>query len=349
MATLITPNELPKWVPGKILCNSEDLGWNGVELRSYHYKGLDVAVPAMRDFMIVSYQRGATFMERRFEGAWTKTQCTPGDLSLLTRSQQSHWHWTEDIDVCHVYLSEKLVSGVANEIMDRSVADVRLKDILNTQDSVVTAAVNTITREGKRLVGHNTDVPGFKQALDKLVGRQKMPRQAVVFGAGGGSRAVIHGLITAGFLRIIVFNRHLHRAEGLVKFFGKSAAHMELKAMPWHESIIESELSRTRVLVNATSIGLHGDESPIPGEIIPPDLLVLDLIYRRTKLLRDATSNGSTGADGATMLLHQGAAAFSLWTGQPAPLEVMEAALTAARAEGIESAEGEPTGAAADA
>lgn len=150
MATLITPNELPKWVPGKILCNSEDLGWNGVELRSYHYKGLDVAVPAMRDFMIVSYQRGATFMERRFEGAWTKTQCTPGDLSLLTRSQQSHWHWTEDIDVCHVYLSEKLVSGVANEIMDRSVADVRLKDILNTQDSVVTAAVNTITREAQQ-------------------------------------------------------------------------------------------------------------------------------------------------------------------------------------------------------
>lgn len=150
MATLITPNELPKWVPGKILCNSEDLSWNGVELRSYHYKGLDVAVPAMRDFMIVSYQRGATFMERRFEGAWTKTQCTPGDLSLLTRSQQSHWHWTEDIDVCHVYLSEKLVSGVANEIMDRSVADVRLKDILNTQDSVVTAAVNTITREAQQ-------------------------------------------------------------------------------------------------------------------------------------------------------------------------------------------------------
>ena len=54
-------------------------------------------------------------------------------------------------------------------------------------------------------------------------------------------------------------------------------------------------------------------------------------------------------ADGATMLLHQGAAAFSLWTGQPAPLGVMEAALTAARAEGIESAEGEPTGAVAEA
>ena len=83
-----------------------------------------------------------------------------------------------------------------------------------------------------------------------------MPRQAVVLGAGGGARAVVYGLITEGFQRIIVFNRHLHRAEGLVKHFGRSAAHMELRAMPWHESIIEAELAKTKVLVNATSIGL---------------------------------------------------------------------------------------------
>src|SRR6476661_4729826 len=88
----------------------------------------------------------------------------------------------------------------------------------------VTGAVNTITREGKRLIGHNTDVPGFKVALDRLVGKQKMPRTAVLLGAGGGARAVVYGLITEGFQRIIVFNRHLHRAEGLVKFFAKSAA-----------------------------------------------------------------------------------------------------------------------------
>ena len=70
--------------------------------------------------------------------------------------------------------------------------------------------------------------------------------QAVVLGAGGGARAVVYGLITEGFQRIIVFNRHLHRAEGLVKHFGRSAAHMELRAMPWHESIIESELAKTQ-------------------------------------------------------------------------------------------------------
>jgi shikimate dehydrogenase len=213
-----------------------------------------------------------------------------------------------------------------------------------TEEAQATGAVNTLTREGRRLVGHNTDVPGFAVALDKLVGRQKMPRQAVVLGAGGGARAVVYGLIRAGFQRVIVFNRHLHRAEGLVKFFGKSAAHMDLKAQPWHESIIESELARTKVLVNATSIGLNDDTSPIPGELITGDLLVLDLIYKRTRLLRDAESAGAAANDGETMLLHQGAAAFTLWTGQPAPLEVMADALAAARAGGVRSAEGEPAG-----
>jgi shikimate dehydrogenase len=213
-----------------------------------------------------------------------------------------------------------------------------------TDEAHVTGAVNTITKEGKRLVGHNTDVPGFRVALDRLVGKQKMPRLAVVLGAGGGARAVVYGLITEGFQRIVVFNRHLHRAEGLVKHFGRSAAHMELKAMPWHESIIESELAKTKVLVNATSIGLTGDVSPIPGEILPPELLVLDLIYNRTRFLREAEAAGSTVQDGELMLLHQGAAAFTLWTGKPAPLELMQRKLEEARAGGVRSAEGEPTG-----
>jgi shikimate dehydrogenase len=213
-----------------------------------------------------------------------------------------------------------------------------------TEEAQATGAVNTLTREGRRLVGHNTDVPGFNVALDQLVGRQKMPRQAVILGAGGGARAVVYGLIRAGFQRVIVFNRHLHRAEGLVKHFGRSASHMDLKAMPWHDSIIESELAKTKVLINATSIGLNADESPVPGEALTGDLLVLDLIYNRTRLLRDAEAVGAIALDGETMLLHQGAAAFALWTGQAAPLEVMGEALASARAEGVRSAEGEPAG-----
>ena len=204
-----------------------------------------------------------------------------------------------------------------------------------TDEAHATGAVNTITKEGKRLVGHNTDVPGFRVALDRLVGKQKMPKQAVVLGAGGGARAVVYGLITEGFQRVIVFNRHLHRAEGLVRHFGRSAAHMELRAMPWHESIIEAELAKTKVLINATSIGLHGDGSPIPAEIVPPGLLVMDLIYNppQTRFLREAAAAGADStANGLVMLLHQGTAQFELWTGQPAPLELMRERLDAALA-----------------
>jgi len=193
-------------------------------------------------------------------------------------------------------------------------------------EAQATGAVNTITREGKRLIGHNTDVGAFRIALDALVGRQKMPRTAVVLGAGGGARAVVHGLITEGFQRIIVFNRHLHRAENLVRFFGRSAAHMELKAMPWHESVIEAELAKAKVLINASAVGLGTEISPVPAELLPPELLVLDLIYtpRDTRLLRDAKAAGAAATmNGEVMLLHQGAAAFQLWTGQEAPVDLM--------------------------
>jgi shikimate dehydrogenase len=77
--------------------------------------------------------------------------------------------------------------------------------------------------------------------------------------------------------------------------------------------------------------------------------MVLDLIYARTRLLRDAAAAGCTVADGELMLLNQGAAAFTLWTGQPAPLELMQERLAEARAGGLRSAEGEPTGEKSDA
>ena len=206
-----------------------------------------------------------------------------------------------------------------------------------TEDAQATGAVNVIARDGKKLVGHNTDVTGFKAALDKIVGRQKMPRQAVVLGAGGASRAVVSALISEGFQRIVIFNRHLHRAEALVRHFNRSASHMDLRAMPWHESVLEAELSKTKVLVNATALGLAPGETPIPAELLPPDLFVIDLIYSPplTQLLKDATSAHDTVMGGELMLLQQGARAFELWTGKPAPIDVMQAELDRAREHGV--------------
>ncbi|HUG47538.1 MAG TPA: shikimate dehydrogenase [Candidatus Limnocylindria bacterium] len=203
-----------------------------------------------------------------------------------------------------------------------------------TEEAQATAAVDTITREGARLVGHNTDVLGFRAALDSLVGRQKMPRAAVVLGAGGGARAAVYTLITEGFQRVVVFNRHLHRAESLVRHFGRSASHMELRAMPWHESVIEAELAKTKVLINASAVPEPAETSPIPAELLVPELLVLDLLYMpaETRLLRDARSAGAmSAANGDLMLLHQTAAAFRLWTGREVALDALRDELEAAR------------------
>jgi shikimate dehydrogenase len=211
-----------------------------------------------------------------------------------------------------------------------------------TEEAHATGAVDTITREGSKLIGHNTDVLGFKPALESLVGKQRLPKAAVVLGAGGGARAAVYGLITSGFQHVIVFNRHLHRGEALVKHFSRSAAHMELKAKPWHESVLEAELSRTKVLVNASSVGRDDEQTPIPKELLPPDLFVLDLLYtpKQTRLLREAVSQGAQAtANGDVMLLHQSAAAFRLWTGQQAPMDLLAERLEAARDQAVPAAD----------
>jgi shikimate dehydrogenase len=206
-----------------------------------------------------------------------------------------------------------------------------------TEDAQATGAVNVISRDGRRLIGHNTDVAGFRIALDKLVGRQKMPRHAVVLGAGGASRAVVFALITAGFQRVVIFNRHLHRGEALVRHFGRSAAHMDLRAMPWHESVVEAELSKTKLLVNATAVGMAAGETPIPAELFSTDLLVMDLVYNpaESQFLKDAAASKCTVMNGELMLLQQGARSFELWTGQAAPIGVMQAELDLAREQGL--------------
>ncbi|MBY5935116.1 AraC family transcriptional regulator [Tateyamaria omphalii] len=147
MSHLIPYEELPTWVPGKTLLSSDGMGWKQVGLRSYRYDGQDVVVPAMRDFMLVSYRHGTTPMQRRFDGQWTRETLGPGEASLLTRSQRAHWTWDEQIDVVHLYLSSTLVTEVASEVMDCAVSEVTLNDVLRTDDTTMAQAVRSITQE----------------------------------------------------------------------------------------------------------------------------------------------------------------------------------------------------------
>lgn len=202
---------------------------------------------------------------------------------------------------------------------------------LLSDEAQASGAVNVAVNQDGQLHGYNTDVAGVRAGLASILppSTSKWPRQAVVLGAGGGARAVVSVLLDSGFQRIAVFNRHLHRAEAVVAHFDRAARDTDLRALPWHETIIEAELARARLVVNASGIGADTDENPIPGDLLPDDLYVLDLVLNRTAtpLLRESAARGGTVANGQGSFLVAQAAAFQLWTGAEAPVDVMRSAL----------------------
>lgn len=198
-------------------------------------------------------------------------------------------------------------------------------------DARTAGAVNLIARDGAKLRGHNTDVDGVRQGLAALLPRVqgRWPREAVVLGAGGGARAAVAVLVSAGFQHIAVFNRHLHRAEALVAHFARSTRHMELRVRPWHETILEVELSRAGLLVNASGIGVEEGDTALADELLPDGLYVLDLVldHAATPLMRAAKARGGTVANGQATLLAASEATFRLLTEQDPPPGVMRNAL----------------------
>lgn len=202
-----------------------------------------------------------------------------------------------------------------------------------SEDARTSGAVNAILYDGVRLNGYNSDVDGVRAGLaailDPVAGR--WPRQALVLGAGGGARAVVSVLIQMGFLRVAVFNRHLHKAEAVVAHFAKTARHMDLRALPWHDTILESELSKARLVVNASGIGVEAGESPIPEGLLPDGLILLDLVlnHASTPLMDAVRTRGGTVANGQAAFLTGQAVAFKAWTGIDAPADVLRGALAA--------------------
>ncbi|MFB6086998.1 MAG: shikimate dehydrogenase [Haloarculaceae archaeon] len=181
-------------------------------------------------------------------------------------------------------------------------------------------AVNTVDLSGDTPTGHNTDAVGAVRALREhgvsLSGR------AVVVGAGGAGRAVAFGLADEG-MTVAIANRTASKARALADEVPRASGH-GLDALP-------DLLPGADVLVNATSVGMDEDETPVPADALHGDLAVLDAVYSplETRLLEDAAAAGATTVDGAWMLLFQGVAAFERWTGREAPVDAMNEALRA--------------------
>jgi shikimate dehydrogenase len=195
-------------------------------------------------------------------------------------------------------------------------------------------AVNTIVREGERLVGDNTDAEGLVRALEEA-GFDPKGREVVVLGAGGAARAAVMGLGHAGAARITVAAR---RAEGAARLAEElaPAAHAELSGITLFDpSALRAAFASAALLVQATSATLDDGAlaaelvAALPLDALPADAWVTDLVYTPldTAVLRAAHELSLHTVDGLGMLVHQGALAFRAFTGRDAPVDVMRSAL----------------------
>jgi shikimate dehydrogenase len=173
-------------------------------------------------------------------------------------------------------------------------------------------AANTLWYEGGELRSTNTDIEGFINNLDASAQGWDRIDEALVLGAGGSSRAVVFGLVERGIKRVHLANRTPERARALAEQFGEN-----VHPIAW-ETIADA-LPRTGLLVNTTSLGMHGQPAlEIDVGLLPSHAIVADLVYvpLETPLLAAARTRGLNAADGLGMLLHQAVRGFELWFGK---------------------------------
>jgi shikimate dehydrogenase len=196
-------------------------------------------------------------------------------------------------------------------------------------------AVNWILPEDGKLIGHNTDAPGFLRALKESAGFDPEGANAVVFGAGGAARAIVYALKTGGVSSLTIANRTVEKAQALAS---------EMTDGKFRPSVVDLDPTSlsdivpfSNLLVNTTSLGMAGgpapSSSPVTAELISADATCYDAVYAppMTPFLQEGERAGAEVAGGITMLVYQGVVGFELATGKKAPVDEMFAALAAAQ------------------
>lgn len=203
----------------------------------------------------------------------------------------------------------------------RSVAEL---DTVETRElAEMTDAVNTLDFRDGKILGFNTDGAGARRALERA-GAEIEDGRVVVVGAGGASRGISFELARNG-VDLKILNRTASKARELasdIRGYGFEADGAGL-------DVLSDAVDEADVLVNATSVGMKEDETPVPGKHLHSDLVVFDAVYTplETRLLREAREAGAETVEGAWMLVLQGAEAFEIWTDLEAPIETMNRVL----------------------
>jgi shikimate dehydrogenase len=190
-------------------------------------------------------------------------------------------------------------------------------------DAEVIGAVNNVVRtDDGRLVGFNSDAPGFRAGVELAMGRSLAGASVAVAGAGGAAHAVVHACVAAGARRVTIGNRSAEAAGELATRFG-------VEGGPLDGPEFEQALEVADLAVNATSVGMVDPGITIDVARLPAQATVFDLVYvpAETPLLAAARARGLRAANGSEMLIQQAAIAFERWTGVGGMAGVMRTAV----------------------
>lgn len=232
----------------------------------------------------------------------------------------------------------------SNATVPHKPALAQLMDELTPVAAAIGSVNTVVVRPDGSLLGDSTDGYGFmadlqahgvtigewaNRRMGESVNQGVVCRRALVIGAGGAARAVVFALAEAG-AAVAIVNRTVAHAEELCRMTTTALPQAKVSAHPFPDALGRLAADAD-LIVNTTSLGLHGDADPLPWDpavSFRPGQVVYDLIYNvRTPFLRLAEAAGARAIDGLGMLVHQGARSFELWTGRPAPVEAMFAAL----------------------
>ena len=242
----------------------------------------------------------------------------------------------EELGLDAVYLPLRVQGDPAAFVRDFQALDVQGYSVtlphkqaiiaaMDEVDDVVraTGAMNTVVNRAGRFLGTNTDVPAAMLALEEALGGEGALRgkRVLVVGAGGAGRAVAWGLMRRG-ADVAIANRTHPRAVELARELNCHCTPME-----------DIAGSNADALVNTTSVGMHPNvqETPVPASVLRAGMLVFDAVYNppETRLLREARACGCRTVGGIAWFVHQAALQFELWTGRPAPRDLMERVIRA--------------------
>jgi shikimate dehydrogenase len=190
-------------------------------------------------------------------------------------------------------------------------------------------AVNNVVRsDDGRLIGFNSDAPGFRVGVEAAMGRPLAGATVVVAGAGGAAHAVVYAILTAGAARVTIGARSAEAAQALASRFASTGPTIPTAVELGSAAFLDA-LATADVAVNATTVGMIDPGMTIDVDRLPGTATVFDLVYvpAETPLLAAAWARGLPAASGSEMLIAQAAIAFERWTGIGGMADVMRAAV----------------------